>query len=67
MTGVRETKYISKEDAFKIYAELNKGDPELVKLVSLSILPASVEVYLSDPFINLRTRCPAKPSKSRAR
>lgn len=48
MIGVREVKYISKEDAFRIYTELNKDDPEIVKLVSPNILPASVEVYLSD-------------------
>ena len=51
MTGVRETKYISKEDAFKIYAEQNKNDPILLEMVTANIFPASVEIYLSDSSI----------------
>lgn len=37
-------KYISKEDALKIYKEQNKNDPLLLEMVSSSILPASLEV-----------------------
>jgi len=60
ITGVREVKYVSKEDAFKIYAEQNKDNPELVKLVSPNILPASLEIYLSDPSIKERVSQIAK-------
>lgn len=51
MTDVREVKYISKEDAFKIYAKLNKDNPLILEMVTPDMLPASVEIYLSDPLI----------------
>lgn len=51
MTGVKEVKYISKEDAFKIYAKLNKDNPLLLEMVTPDILPASIDIYLSDPLI----------------
>ncbi|MCL4387141.1 ABC transporter permease [Patescibacteria group bacterium] len=47
-------KFISKEDAFKIYKDQNKNDPLLLDLVTPDILPASFEIsavkaeYLSD-------------------
>lgn len=41
---VSEVKYISKEDAFKIFTELNKGDELLLESVTSSILPASLEL-----------------------
>lgn len=37
-------KYISKEEALKIYREQNKNDPLLLDLVTADILPASIEV-----------------------
>ncbi len=46
--GVRDVKYVSKEDALKIYQEMNKNSPELLKLVTASILPASLEVFLNE-------------------
>ena len=51
MTGIEEVKYVSKEDAYKIYAQLNKDNQELVKMVSPDILPASLDIYLNDRLI----------------
>lgn len=42
--GVAEVKFVSKQDAFKIYQEQNKDDPLLLDLVTEDILPASLEV-----------------------
>lgn len=41
---VSETRYISKEEAFTIFSELNKEDPILLDSISASILPASLEI-----------------------
>lgn len=41
---VAEVRYVSKEDALKIYKEQNKNDPLLLDLVTADILPASLEV-----------------------
>lgn len=47
-------KYVSKDEALKIYKEQNKKDPILLDLVTADILPASLEIqavraeYLSD-------------------
>jgi cell division transport system permease protein len=43
-TRISETRYVSKEDAFAIFSELNKEDPILLDSISASILPASLEV-----------------------
>ncbi|MCX6726028.1 MAG: permease-like cell division protein FtsX [Candidatus Shapirobacteria bacterium] len=45
---VKETKYISKEEALVIYKEQNKNDPLLLEMVTASILPASIEVSTND-------------------
>lgn len=37
-------KFVSKEDALKIYKEQNKDDPLLLELVTADILPASLEI-----------------------
>jgi cell division transport system permease protein len=42
-------KYISKEDALKIYKELNKNNPLLLEMVTADILPASLEIYANKP------------------
>ncbi len=42
--SVTEAKYISKEDALKIYKERNKNEPTLLEFVTADILPASIEV-----------------------
>lgn len=43
------TKFVSKEDALKIYRERNKNDPALLELVTASILPASLEISTQTP------------------
>lgn len=45
---VGNIKYISKDDALKIYQEQNKSEPLLLEFVSASILPASLEVSATD-------------------
>lgn len=42
-------KFVSKEDALKIYQEQNKNDPLLLEMVTADILPASLEVTATDP------------------
>lgn len=46
---VLSIKYISKEDAYKIYKELNKDNPLLLEMVSADILPPSLEIYAKKP------------------
>lgn len=46
---VSQVKYISKEEALKIYKELNKDNPLLLEMVSAEILPASLEIYAKRP------------------
>lgn len=36
--------YVSKEDAFKIFSEINKDEPVLLESISANILPASLEI-----------------------
>ncbi|OGK23413.1 hypothetical protein A3A46_03125 [Candidatus Roizmanbacteria bacterium RIFCSPLOWO2_01_FULL_37_13] len=42
-------KYISKNEAYKIYKELNKDNPLLLEMVSSDILPASLEIFAKKP------------------
>jgi len=42
-------RYISKQEALKIYKELNRDDPLLLEMVSADILPASLEIYTTKP------------------
>ncbi len=41
---IASIKFVSKEDALKIYREQNKNDPLLLELVTADILPASLEI-----------------------
>lgn len=41
---VSSVKFVSKQDALKIYREQNKNDPLLLDLVTADILPASLEI-----------------------
>lgn len=41
---VSKIKFVSKEDALKLYQQQNKNDPLLLELVTADILPASLEV-----------------------
>jgi len=45
---VQEVKYVSKEDAFKIFTEMNKDEKALLESVTASILPASLEVKVKN-------------------
>lgn len=42
---VSQAKYTSKQEALKIYKDLNKNNPLLLEMVSADILPASLEIY----------------------
>lgn len=54
-TGLVDTvKFISKEDALKIYKENNQSDPLLLEAVTAQMLPASLEISALDPQ-NLKT------------
>lgn len=46
---VKEAKYISQEEALKIYKELNKNEPLLLEMVSKDALPSSLEVFTTKP------------------
>ncbi|MDO8488412.1 MAG: permease-like cell division protein FtsX [bacterium] len=49
-TGLIESfKFVSKEDALRIYKDLNKNDPLLLEAVTANMLPASVEVSAKNP------------------
>lgn len=41
---IASIKFVSKDDALKIYREQNKNDPLLLELVTADILPASLEI-----------------------
>jgi len=46
---VASVKYISKEEAFNIYKNINKDNPLLLEMVSSDILPPSLEVFAKKP------------------
>jgi cell division transport system permease protein len=46
---VLSIKYISKDEAFQIYKDLNKDNPLLLEMVSSDILPASLEIFANKP------------------
>ncbi len=46
---VLNIKYLSKNDAFNIYKQLNKDNPLLLEMVSADILPPSLEIYAKKP------------------
>lgn len=41
--------YITKEEALKIYKDMNNSDPLLLEAVTANMLPASIEVSAKDP------------------
>ena len=47
--NIKEIKYISKEKALEIYKQQNQDNPMLTEMVTANILPASIEVTVSDP------------------
>jgi cell division transport system permease protein len=46
---VLSMKYVSQQDAFQIYKNLNKDNPLLLEMVSADILPPSLEIYAKKP------------------
>lgn len=46
---IASIKFISKEEALKIYQEQNKSDPLLLEMVTADILPSSLEISAKDP------------------
>lgn len=46
---ITSVKFISKEEALKIYRERNKDKPALLELVSANILPSSLEISTVSP------------------
>lgn len=46
---IQSVKYISKDEAFKIYKQLNKDNPLLLEMVTADIFPASLEIYAKKP------------------
>ena len=47
-SNVKEVKYISSEEALRIYKQQNMENKELIDQVRKDILPASIEIYLFD-------------------
>jgi len=47
--GVKDVRFVSKEEALKIYQQENKDNPLLLEMVTPDILPASIEVTTKDP------------------
>lgn len=41
---IKEVQYVSKQQAFEIFKDLNKSEPILMELASANILPASLEI-----------------------
>jgi len=46
---VESVKYMSKNDAFSLYKQLNKDNPLLLEMVTPDILPASLEIFAKKP------------------
>ena len=46
---VESVKYMSKNDAFALYKQLNKDNPLLLEMVTPDILPASLEIFAKKP------------------
>lgn len=46
---VASTKYVTKQDAYKIYKDIAKDNPLLLEMTSADVLPASLEIYAKKP------------------
>src|SRR3989338_2802064 len=44
-----QVKYVSQDQALKIYRDLNRNDPQLLEMVSADILLPSLEIYAKKP------------------
>ena len=49
--NVKEVRFISKEKALELYQQQNQGNSDLTEMVTASILPASIEVTVSNPLV----------------
>jgi cell division transport system permease protein len=47
--GVKEIRFVSKQEALEIYREQNKDNPLLLEMVNADILPASIEISAESP------------------
>jgi len=47
--GINEVRFVSKEEALRIYQEDNQDNPLLLEMVSADILPASLEISANSP------------------
>jgi cell division transport system permease protein len=47
--NVKEVRFISKEKALELYQQQNQDNATLTEMVTASILPASIEITVSDP------------------
>jgi len=46
---VESVKYMSKNDAYSLYKQLNKDNPLLLEMVTPDVLPASLEIFAKKP------------------
>ena len=46
---VSDVKYVSKDEALRIYQDQNRSDPLLLEMVTAEILPASLEIQTTEP------------------
>lgn len=46
---VESVKYMSKNDAYALYKQLNKDNPLLLEMITADILPASLEIFAKKP------------------
>lgn len=46
---VEAVKYMSKNDAYSLYKQLNKDNPLLLEMVTADVLPASLEIFAKKP------------------
>jgi cell division transport system permease protein len=49
MEGIKEVRFVSKQEALELYREQNKDNPLLLEMVSADILPASLEISAEGP------------------
>ncbi len=49
LEGIKEVRFISKQEALELYREQNQDNPLLLEMVSADILPASLEISAEGP------------------
>ncbi len=48
-SSLKDIKYVSKEEALKIYRNLDKDNPLLLEMVTAEVLPSSIEIAAENP------------------